>query len=108
MIVGNIESVTILVILLFLTPILWHFYFLGLPRKFYFSKLVITFNQSLKPQGVIAIILILLSWIGNQANFTFDSIIVGTAYTYLVIGIFMYLPSLGFLNLIKLLIERKK
>ena len=45
--------------------------------------------------------------ITNSADFIFDSVLTGTTYTYLVVGFFMYLPALAFLNFIKLLIEGK-
>ena len=107
MIVFDIETVTILVILLFGIPIFWNARKKGLLKSFSFTKLIKTINKSLKIQGIIGLILIPLTWIWNSANFIFDSILTGATYTYLVIGFFMYLPVLAFLNFIKLLIEGK-
>jgi len=107
MIVSDIGTVTLLVILLFGIPILWNARKNGLSKSFSFIKLIKTINKSLKIQGVIGLILIPLTWILNSADFIFDSLLIGTTYTYLVIGFFMYLPALAFLNFIKLLIEGK-
>ena len=107
MIVSDIGTVTLLVILLFGIPILWNARKNGLSKSFSFIKLIKTINKSLKIQGVIGLILIPLTWIWNSADFIFDSLLIGTTYTYLVIGFFMYLPALAFLNFIKLLIEGK-
>jgi hypothetical protein len=107
MIVSDIETVTILVILLFGIPILWNARKNGLLKSFSFIKLIKTINKSLKIQGIIGLILIPLTWTWNSADFIFDSVLTGTTYTYLVVGFFMYLPALAFLNFIKLLIEGK-
>jgi hypothetical protein len=107
MIVSDIETVTILVILMFGIPILWNARKNGLLKSFSFIHLINTINKSLKMQGIIGLILIPLTWIWNTADFIFDSILTGTTYTYLVVGFFMYLPALAFLNFIKLLIEKK-
>ena len=107
MIVSDIETVTVLVILLFGIPILWNANKNGLLKSFSFIDLIKTINKSLKMQGIIGLILIPLTWIWNTADFIFDSILTGTTYTYLVVGFFMYLPALAFLNFIKLLVEKK-
>lgn len=108
MIVSDIETVTIFVILLFGIPILWNARKNGLLKSFNFIELITTINKSLKIQGIIGLILIPLTWILNSANFIFDSILTGTTYTYLVVGFFMYLPTLGILNLIKILTQGKR
>ena len=102
MIVPDIEIVTILVIIFFGLPIIWNARKNGLWKSFNFIGLIKTINKSLIIQGIIGLILILLTWLCNSTDFKFDSLIVGTTYTYLTIGIFMYLPALGILNLIKL------
>tara|TARA_R110001583_G_scaffold9840_1_gene46093 strand:- start:346 stop:690 length:345 start_codon:yes stop_codon:yes gene_type:complete len=107
MIVSDIETVTILVILMFGFPILWNARKNGLLKSFSFIELIKTINKSLKIQGIFGLILILLTWIWTSTEFKFESIIAGTTYTYLVIGFFMYLPALGVLNLIKLITEKK-
>ncbi|HEX9826669.1 MAG TPA: hypothetical protein VGA80_08730 [Flavobacteriaceae bacterium] len=107
MIVSDIETVTVLVILLFGIPILWNARKNELFKSFDFIKLIKTINKSLKIQGILGLILIPLTWTWNSADFIFDSVLTGTTYTYLVVGFFMYLPALGILNLIKLGIEKK-
>ncbi|WP_298507096.1 hypothetical protein [uncultured Maribacter sp.] len=107
MIVPDIEIVAILVILLLGLPILWNGYKNGLAKSFSFTKLIQTINKSLKIQGVIGLLLIVLAWTWNWLDFKFDTLLVGTTYTFLVIGFFMYLPVLVLLNYIKYLIKRK-
>tara|TARA_R100000935_G_C2830213_1_gene164611 strand:- start:916 stop:1512 length:597 start_codon:yes stop_codon:yes gene_type:complete len=107
MIVSDIETVTVLVILLFGIPIFWNARKNGLLKSFSFIELIKTINKSLKIQAIIGLILIPLTWTWNSADFIFDSVLTGTTYTYLIIGFFMYLPALAFLNFIKLLIEGK-
>jgi hypothetical protein len=107
MIIGNIEIVTIIVVLLFLIPVLWNTYKGELFKKNTFIGLVRTFNKSLKIQGILAFGLIPISGFWNKFDFIFDYIIGETVYTYIVVGIFMYLPSLAFLNLIKLILETR-
>ena len=106
MIVENIGIVTFLVVLFFGVPILWNAQKNGLWKSFNFIGLIKTINKSLIIQGIIGLILILLTWLWNSADFKFDSFVAGTTYTYLIIGIFMYLPALGILNLIKLGIKK--
>lgn len=107
MIVSDIGTVTVLVVLLFGLPILWNTQRNGLWKYFSLIGLIKTINKSLKIQGVIGLILITLTWLWNLADFIFDSLVTGTTYTYLMVGFFMYLPVLGILNLIKLIVEKK-
>ena len=107
MIVGNIEIVAIIVTLLFLIPVLWNIYKSVFYKKFTIFGLVKIFNKSLIIQGAILIFLIFISWVWNKANFIFDDILAGTLYTYFIIEIFMYLPCLALLNLVKLIIEKQ-
>ena len=107
MIVSDITIVTILIVLLFGIPIVWNIYRSNLMRNFKYISLLKIINKSLIIQGVILIVLIILSWIFDFNNFQYQSIVIGTTYTYYIIGIFMYLPILGLLNLIRLLMEIK-
>ena len=106
MIVGNIEIVTFFVILLFLIPVLWNIYKSELFKKFSIVGLIKIFNKSLKLHGIIALCLILLTWVSNILDLKFDDILAETIYTFIVIGIFMYLPTLGILNLLKVTIKK--
>jgi len=103
--IGNIEIVTFLVITLFSTPVIWNICNNKFLKKITFIELIKIFNKSLKIQGINIICLIPISWILNKFDFIFGTIIGETTYTYIVVGIFMYLPSLAFLNLVKLIIE---
>lgn len=102
MFVENIEAVAFVVILLFGLPVLWNANKNGLFKEFNFIKLIITINKSLILQGLIAVVLILLTWLFNLSDLA--SFIGGITYTYIVIWFFMYLPIVVFLNTIKLLI----
>jgi len=107
MIVTNIKMVTILVILFLGIPILYNTRKADFQNPFSFIDLIKIINKSLKIQGITGLILSLLSWIWSIADFMFDRILIQTTYTYLVVGFFMYLPALAFLNFIKFIIERK-
>lgn len=106
MIVSNIEVITILVVIFFGFPIILNARKNELWDSFNFIELINTINKSLIIQGIIGLILILITLLWNSANFKFNSFIAETTYTYLIIGIFMYLPALGILNLIKLGIKK--
>ncbi len=104
MIVDNIELVALFVVLFLGIPIASISYKNGLFKSFRFIKLVNTINKSLKHQGIIGLLLILLSWIWSWIDLKYDGLIVGTTYTYLVIGFFIYLPALLLLNFIKFIL----
>ena len=65
-------------------------------------------NKSIKYQFYIGIIALIISSIIdkifygniNSEGNLFTAIIIETTYYYIVIGIFMYLPLIGFINLI--------
>jgi len=103
MIVSNIETVTVLVVGLFLIPILITSYKSKIINGFNFFKLVGILNKSLIIHGIIGLVIILLSWFGTITSLKYENLIIGIAYTYLTIGIFMYLPILSILNIIILL-----
>ena len=107
MIITDIRIVNFLVVLLFGIPILWNARKSGLKNSFNYINLVRTINKSLKMQGIIGLILTPLALIWNLEGFILNDLLGGTIYNYLIIGIFMYLPALLFLNLMKLLIEKK-
>ena len=107
MIISNIGIVTISVILFFGCPILWNLNKAGRLKSLNFLSLIKTINISLKIQGIIGLSLIPLSIILNITDFKIGKLLGEATYTYLIVGIFMYLPALAFLNFIKLLIEGK-
>ncbi len=105
MIVSNVEIVTILVTLFFGAPIFWNIQKFELIKSFTFIRLVIIINESLKIQVFIGLVLFILAWVWTSANFKFDGLLIGIVYTYLVVGFFIYLPSLFCLNFIKFIVK---
>lgn len=104
MIISDIEKVTLLVFMFFLLPILFTLY-KSRNYKIEFVNFVNLCNNSLKFQGLFILVLMPLSWILKKLYF---NILLGESiYTFIVVAIFMYLPSLAFLNLIKLILKNK-
>ncbi|TDQ30584.1 hypothetical protein CLV82_1269 [Zeaxanthinibacter enoshimensis] len=103
MIVPNIEIVSIAVILLIAAPILWYSQRNSSKGSFTFSQLIKNLNHSLKFQFLIGLILALIALIFKIASVEPIEYFAGILYTYLVVGLFFYLPTLGMLNLILLL-----
>ena len=106
MIVSDIGIVTVIVILLIGLPILWNAKKNGIWSSFSFNGLLKTVNNSLVIQGITGVILILLTWLWNLSGFEIPSLVRGTTYTYLVIGLLFYLPILVVLNLFKLITKK--
>jgi hypothetical protein len=111
MIVGNIAIVTVATILLFLIPILIVAKKQSLLKSFSWQNFLKVINKSLLFQVGIGLMLLLsgylldkIVYLNSDGNLVTDSII-GTAYTFVVIGIFMYLPILALLNLINLILK---
>lgn len=105
MIVSDIGLVTIITILLFGLPILWSAKKKGLWSSFSFVRLLKSLNISLLIQVIVGLILILVNWLWNLSKFEIPSLLGGTTYTYLVIGLIIYLPTMVVLNLLNLLLK---
>ncbi|WP_422351137.1 hypothetical protein [Flagellimonas sp.] len=105
MIVSDIGIVTVITILLFGLPILWSAKKKGLWSSFSFVGLLKLLNISLLIQVIVGLILILVTWLWNLSEFEIPSLLGGTTYTYLVIGLMIYLPTLVVLNLLNLLFK---
>lgn len=112
MIIENIEIVTIIVVLLFGVPVLIISSRQKLLKSFSLSKMTKTFNQSLLIQSIIgltigvgAFIINKLLYYGDGKGNMITDVIVGAAYTFIVIGTFIYLPALILLNIINFLIR---
>lgn len=96
-----------LVILLFSMPLLFLAINLNLFKQFTFNKLVVIFNKAILPQIIIGLITLLIGFIFDKTFYTngegniFTDVVIETAYCYSIIGLFMYLPSVGLLNIIK-------
>lgn len=106
MIVSNIGIVAFIVILLFGLPIFWSAKKKGLWSSFSFIGLLRSMNNSLVIQGIIGLILIFVTWLWSLSDFEIPSLVGGTTYTYLVIGLMFYLPILVVLNLFKLITKK--
>ncbi len=111
MIPGDVGIITVVTFLLFLIPILIVAKTQSLQKSFSFKNLLRSINKSLPLQIGLGLILLLSGYLldklvyvnGNGNEFT--HIVIGTAYTFNVVGLFMYLPSLALLNLINLLLK---
>lgn len=96
-----------LMILLFATPLLILSIKLNLFRQFTFKKFVTIFNKALLPQIFTGLISLLIAFIFDKSFYEsgegniFTDIFIETVYFYCIIGLFMYLPSVGLLNIIK-------
>ena len=97
-----------IMLLLLILPILVKSKKLNLFNNFTFTNLVSVLNKSIKYQFYIGVIALIISVIVdklfygniNRDGNIFTDVIIETTYCYTVIGIFMYLPFIGFLNLI--------
>lgn len=102
MIISHVEIVSILTFILYLSPFLYTW------KKYKLIKFV---NISFIIQVVIGIILTLLflalnTWISID-NFIMN-ILLETTYTYIMIGLFYYTPSLILLNIVGMIYKKLK
>ena len=111
MIVSHIEVVTLIVIVLFAIPIaIRAFRIKGALRTF--PGVVQTFNRALIGQVLIGIVLgIVMALYDGKVYHAFASeysieIVMGTAYTFVIVGLFYYLPSLLLLNVVAWTVKR--
>jgi hypothetical protein len=114
MIVSHISMVTLFVVLLFAVPVLIIVIKQNIFTPFSLLRLTKTFNKAFLIQVLIGLIIALVAavmdkvYYSNDSGNTFAEIFIGTTYTYIVIGTFMYLPCLGLLNLISWLTRKIK
>ena len=107
--------VNLITVLLFAIPLLWIFIRRKTFKPFTFQKLTTAFNWTLLYYAIFSIILLATMKIvdttvyGNanssQGN-DISEITIGAAYSYVVIGAFFYLPSIGLINLINWVIRK--
>jgi hypothetical protein len=96
-----------LMILLLATPLLILSINLKFFRQFTFKKFVTILNKALLPQIIIGLTTLLIAFILDRSFYAngkgniFTDIFIETTYFYCIIGLFMYLPSVGILNIIK-------
>lgn len=107
MIPGDFKIVTFLTVLFFVLPFLWNIHNLKTLQNLSFKNVVIALNNSLIIQGAICVFGIPLSYIMNKFDIFLYQEIADALYTYIIIGAFMYLPSLVLLNLLKLIFKKK-
>ncbi|MBK0403147.1 hypothetical protein I5M27_09135 [Adhaeribacter sp. BT258] len=111
MIPGDVGIVTISTILLFLIPILIVAKNQGLQKPLTFQKILRIFNKALLIQFVLGLTLFLTAFSLDKIDYVDNNVemvaynVVGMAYTFNVIGLFMYLPVIALLNLISLIIK---
>jgi hypothetical protein len=117
MIGGTVTQVSIIVISLFIIPILLIAFRLNLFKSFSLGSFTKVFNRAFVIQFILGIFLLFASmFIGRSYNSnnsvsqldTFYSLFLGSTYTYTVIGLFYYLPSLVLLNIITWLVIKFK
>jgi len=95
------------VALLYAIPIFWNAQKNNLFKSFSFIELIKTINKSLIIQIVIGLILIPLFRLLDFLDFDFLDLILVISWTYLLIGIYWYLPTLGILNITKMIADKK-
>ena len=83
-------------------------------RPFTFRKLTVTFNWTLFYYAIISLIFLVTMKIidvtvyeqeGANGN-DFTEVVIGVGYSYVVIGAFFYVPTIGLLNLVNLTINK--
>ncbi len=99
--------VFVFVALLYGLPILWNAQKNSLLKSFTFIELIKTINKSLIIQIVTGLILIPLFRLLDYLDFVFLDLILVISWTYLLVGIYWYLPTLGILNIIKMIANKK-
>jgi hypothetical protein len=112
MYVGNIALVTVIVVVLFALPIFATAISQKIPKPFiilhHFTKV---FNKAFIIQLIIGVVLVVATIIVDRTLYrngysnVFLDTFAGTAYVYTVVGLFMYLPALGLLNLINWIVK---
>jgi hypothetical protein len=113
MYVGNITLVTLIVIALFALPVVVIATRQNVNKPFNFlTHFTKVFNRAFIIQVIVGVLLLISMFIIDTIEYSegeghdfFDTFI-GTAYLYIVVGVFMYLPALGVLNLINWIVKK--
>ena len=100
-------------ILLFGFPLAFNSVSKNLFRQFSFEKFISVFNKSFLHWIIIGLTIFVFNFnfakfLYSQYDNAFLEIFSGTVYCYLVIGMFCFVPSLGLLNLINLIVKKLK
>jgi hypothetical protein len=103
---ANQYIVLVSVIALFLVPVIFVAFRRNLFRQFSFSSLVKVFNWALLIQVLVEVVLLVGSTYISDNNikerdgmYRFADTFYGTTYSFTVIGMMIYLPSLSILNI---------
>lgn len=108
---------TIIYIILFLVfafPLVLNSFKKKLFGQFSFNKLISIFNKTILYNVIVGIVAIVIASIFDKVFYTTDNgnnfaeIFIEATYSYTVIGLFFYLPSIGLLNLINWITKKLK
>jgi hypothetical protein len=109
----HIIVIYIILILLLAVPLILQTLRIKLFRNFNFPNLVKVLNRSIIPQLIIGVIITIIAVFFDKVFYSDDKsgnifleIFIESTYCYIVIGSFFYLPAIGLINIIKLLINR--
>ena len=111
--IRDIEIVTVLTILWFGGPIIFYSIRTQLFKTFSLGQLTKTFNRALPIQISIGVTFVILmsffekKYYSNGQGNNLTDIGMATAYTYVVIGTFFYIPALIILNFANRILRKK-
>jgi len=83
-------------------------------RSFNFKKFIRVLNRAIILQLILGLILTAISIVFDKTLYTdgkgtaFSDIFIESTYCYIVIGVFCYLPAVGFINIANLLTSKVK
>ena len=110
---NHIIVIYIITILLLIIPLILPASRIKLFRNLNFSNFVKVLNRGIIPQLIIGVIMMIVGVILDKVFYSdekngniFSEIFIESTYCYIVIGSFFYLPAIGLINIIKLLINR--
>jgi hypothetical protein len=110
---NHIIVIYIITILLLIIPLILSASQIKLFRNLNFSNFVKVLNKGIIPQLIIGVIMTIVGIILDKVFYSdgkggnsFSEIFIESTYCYIVIGSFFYLPAIGLINIIKLIINR--
>lgn len=108
----HIIVIYIILILLFAIPLVLQISRIKLFQNFNFSNLVRVLNRSIILQLIIGVIITLISmyfdkvfYSDDRSGTIFTDIFIESTYCYIGIGCFFYLPAIGLINIIRIVIN---
>jgi hypothetical protein len=112
---NHIIVIYITVIMLLTIPLVLKAIRLKLFFNFNFLNLVKVLNRSIELQLIIGLIIMIIGILFDKVFYSndrngniFSDIFIESTYCYIVIGLFLYLPTIGLINIINLVINRLK